>query len=310
MTGAMRQEPCGKNGPAFRFERRCGLGLSAMALTLALTTGVAWSQVGEADRITPAAFRQPDGTATTTQLTLAASVDVGDRLTTDQSGRVGIRLADDSRLTLGNNADVVINEFSYRGAADDRFDLSLGRGILRFVTGQMLPNGVEIATPSATLGIRGTDVIVAVAGAGTTRVTVLDGTILFQADNGRTAEVTAGNSAIFAPGLPDISLVGGIDEAISDPIIEFDDLAPTDVEDRDRDGNDPEDGAADDAHGDTGDDRPANEADGNDDVDADDRDDGRDDDNDDDDGGDDDDGSDDDGAENNDDDGDDDDDDD
>lgn len=256
---------------------------TTIGLALALMAGTAHADIGETDRLNPAAFRQVEGLATRSPLTLETTVDIGDRLTTDRGGLVGIRLADGSRLTVGPNSDVLLDAFSFQAAPDDRLGIALGRGVLRFVTGRMLPSGIEIATPSATLGIRGTDVVIAVAGAGTTRVTVLDGSVFIERDDGASAEISAGSSAVLSPGLPSIAVSDVIDTAIADPLVDFDDDFEDDVdEDLEEDEIDEDE--------DLGDDEDEDDLDeddfGEDDDDPDD-DDERDDENDDDDSGDD-----------------------
>src|SRR3569623_1091666 len=100
-----------------------------------------------------------------------------------------LRFIDDSKLSLGAKSKVTIDEFVFdpklvKGNA--LIDISVGT--LRFVTGEMPKGGVVIKTPTATLTLRGTDVVVHVHPDGTTDTTVNDGKV--EAQNNITNQVT------------------------------------------------------------------------------------------------------------------------
>lgn len=108
--------------------------------------------------------------------------------TLDESSAL-IRFIDESELTLGAKSKVVIDAFVFdpnntRGNAL----IEISVGTLRFVTGEMPKGGVVIKTPTATLTLRGTDVVVHVHPDGTTDTTVHDGKV--EAQNNLTNEVT------------------------------------------------------------------------------------------------------------------------
>ena len=72
----------------------------------------------------------------------------------------------------------------------------LAKGLFRFVSGQMPKQDVEILTPVAVIGIRGTDFSVEVAANGATQVTVYSGAVsLAPRGGGSPATVNAGESA-------------------------------------------------------------------------------------------------------------------
>ena len=100
-----------------------------------------------------------------------------------------IRFIDDSKLTLGANSKVVIDEFVFDPKhANGNALIEISVGTLRFVTGEMPKGGVVIKTPTATLTLRGTDVVVHVHPDGTTDTTVHDGKV--EAHNNLTNQVT------------------------------------------------------------------------------------------------------------------------
>jgi hypothetical protein len=100
-----------------------------------------------------------------------------------------VRFIDDSKLTLGAKSKVQIDAFVFdpkHAKGNALIDISVGT--LRFVTGEMPKGGVVIKTPTATLTLRGTDVVVHVHPDGTTDTTVHDGKV--EAQNNVTNQVT------------------------------------------------------------------------------------------------------------------------
>jgi hypothetical protein len=83
----------------------------------------------------------------------------GDIIATGQKAFAVIQFTDMSRLTLRPESAFQINAYSHGGEQDNAL-LRLVRGGLRAVTGLIAkrsPDAVRIATPTATIGIRGTD---------------------------------------------------------------------------------------------------------------------------------------------------------
>lgn len=88
----------------------------------------------------------------------------GDRIVSGRDSYVGIMLHDDTRLTIGPGSELLIREFefnpsSYAGA----LAVSFLRGTARVVTGLIgrnAPERVSFYTPTATIGIRGTEFVV------------------------------------------------------------------------------------------------------------------------------------------------------
>jgi hypothetical protein len=83
------------------------------------------------------------------------------RIRTPANAAVHVRLADGADFRVGARSEVVIDKFVYdpsKGAGT--LITTLGKGAFRFISGKV--KNYEIRTPSATVGIRGTDIIVAV----------------------------------------------------------------------------------------------------------------------------------------------------
>lgn len=88
---------------------------------------------------------------------------VGETIETGPGARLKIRFADDSTLTLGENARVLIDEMVYVpstffGSRGEQ-GIRMVKGVFEFVSGKIgkaSPNTVAFLTPVATIGIRGT----------------------------------------------------------------------------------------------------------------------------------------------------------
>jgi hypothetical protein len=108
--------------------------------------------------------------------------------TLEDSGAM-VRFIDDSKLTLGAKSKVLIDEFVFDpNKTKGKALIEISVGTLRWVTGDMPKGGTVIKTPTATLTLRGTDVVVHVHPDGTTDTTVYDGKV--EAHNTVTNEVT------------------------------------------------------------------------------------------------------------------------
>lgn len=92
-----------------------------------------------------------------------ASADI---LRTGADGAVGITMRDNSLLSAGPNSVLSLDRFEFDPTTHQgRFDSSLQRGTLAVVSGRIArqsPQAMTVRTPSAVLGVRGTDFVVAV----------------------------------------------------------------------------------------------------------------------------------------------------
>lgn len=100
-----------------------------------------------------------------------------DTISTDAKGKVGILFADNTTIDLAPDSTVNIADFSFGGTAKANFAMGLFRGVARVVTGQLVkqnPDGFNINTPHATVGIRGTVLTADVRNTGKTLVILTD----------------------------------------------------------------------------------------------------------------------------------------
>src|SRR5258708_14375512 len=85
----------------------------------------------------------------------------GDTVRTDLQARAQIRFSDGSYVSLQPNTEFAIKDYNFEGKTDgsERGIFGLAKGAMRTVTGligRVNRNRYQIATPTATVGIRGT----------------------------------------------------------------------------------------------------------------------------------------------------------
>ena len=92
-------------------------------------------------------------------------LEAADTLKTGADGAGGITMRDNSLLSAGPNSMLSLERFEFDGATSQgRFDAQLQRGTLAVVSGRIAkqsPQAMTVRTPSAQLGVRGTDFVVA-----------------------------------------------------------------------------------------------------------------------------------------------------
>lgn len=95
-------------------------------------------------------------------MTLAAA----DVLKTGADGSVGITMRDNSLLSAGPNSVLSLDRFDFDPTTyQGRFESGLQRGTLAVVSGRIArqsPQAMTVRTPSAVLGVRGTDFVISV----------------------------------------------------------------------------------------------------------------------------------------------------
>jgi hypothetical protein len=89
-----------------------------------------------------------------------------DKLVTGKDSQVGVTLRDDTLISAGANSQLLVAEFAFDPATQNgNVLLSVVRGVTAMVSGLVAksnPAAMRVTTPTATLGIRGTEFIVEV----------------------------------------------------------------------------------------------------------------------------------------------------
>lgn len=170
--------------------------LAATALLGVTGVGEAAERAGTARKVQQASYQKTD--------VYPFNLNPGDEIYrnanvfTGEDGSVEILLDDGSDLTLGPNAEIVIDDYVYSpdtgsGAAV----VSLTKGALRMISGAMNRQGIQVKTPVATIGIRGTDFVLDTTVPGQVGVWVITGTVIAApTQTTDTFEIGAGGFAV------------------------------------------------------------------------------------------------------------------
>ena len=145
----------------FRFTRSAALVIALLVISL---PAMAQEAAGIIERQKGDATRSLSGSAV--PLSLGTKVFAGDILKTGPESRLLVRFADGSSLTLGEKAEVFVDEMVFDPAATGpdtgRQALIMVVGVFRYTSGKIgkaSPSQVAFGTPTATIGIRGTDFV-------------------------------------------------------------------------------------------------------------------------------------------------------
>jgi len=102
----------------------------------------------------------------TTPAKVGTRLETADVLRTGADGSIGITMADNSLLSAGPNSILSLDKFDYDPTTNQgKFDARLQKGSLAVISGRMAkqsPDAMTVRTPSAILGVRGTEFAVSV----------------------------------------------------------------------------------------------------------------------------------------------------
>ncbi|GAB3356574.1 MULTISPECIES: FecR family protein [Giesbergeria] len=90
----------------------------------------------------------------------------GDRIRTGRPGAAGIVLTDDTSISLGSGSELLLNDYAF-APQEGKFALALKllKGTFSYVTGQIVklaPEAAHVQTPTATIAVRGTKLLIEV----------------------------------------------------------------------------------------------------------------------------------------------------
>ena len=90
----------------------------------------------------------------------------GDVVETGADSAVGMTFTDNSRMSLGSNTSLALEEYAFRSPGkQDAFDARLARGSLTAASGEIVegrPLAMRVLTPTTVLGVKGTEFVVRV----------------------------------------------------------------------------------------------------------------------------------------------------
>jgi len=91
------------------------------------------------------------------ELRVGSDIFIGDRVVTDSRGLVQIRFSDSTKLVVGPNSALLIEDYLLRDdGSGGKFAVNALSGTFRFVTGGAAKDRYLIETPTGTIGVRGT----------------------------------------------------------------------------------------------------------------------------------------------------------
>jgi len=169
--------------------------------------------------------------------TLKSPAHFGEHVVTAASARANIMLIDGSHVLLGEKAELTIDDFVFDPkTGTEKATYQLAAGALRLVSGAIKGDKLKIQTPTAVIGVRGTNLKIRVEESGRTIVAVNSGRVeITSRRTGETASLSGGQSVTAdQQGLSDVESneVEVEDAFIDDPAFDGEpDLADVDLGD-------------------------------------------------------------------------------
>ena len=201
------------------------------SLLVAVSAALVWSSMSAVAAIPPAPIGAVDtlkgrGWGKTVLVgrydkTVGDLVVLNEVLGTGKHSNMKLSFIDGTVMSLGEDAEIIVDEMVYdpNDTKDNRVVLRLGVGAFYFVSGKVAKDKVTIITPTATIGIRGTELVINVSKDGSTAVGVSKGHAYMdsRSQGGGRAEIEVGNTArsneegIVGKSFPGIDLTGDDD---------------------------------------------------------------------------------------------------
>jgi hypothetical protein len=129
-----------------------------LCLSVLLWGGIpAWAQVvGKVTNIAQGATVTQ--LKVTKKLALKSNISTGDLLKTDATGQLQIAFVDRTRIVVGPSSELLIEDVTLSGGKKaSRFAVQALGGTFRFLSGRSPKPAYVLRTPTATMGIRGTE---------------------------------------------------------------------------------------------------------------------------------------------------------
>ena len=127
-------------------------------LLIIFCAGPSWASIGNVDQVEGNGVIDRDSTDITIKQELP--VEQYDTVKTG-NGKVGILFIDDTRVDVTQHSKLIIDEFVFDpNSGTGKLTLKAALGTVRYASGQIAKNSrqdIKITTPTATIGVRGTD---------------------------------------------------------------------------------------------------------------------------------------------------------
>ena len=118
-------------------------------------------QVGNALEVKVLAYGKMEADQNRKQITQNDGILMRQMLETVPDGGLVVKFVDDTTLTLGGNSRLTVNELVYNPISKDgKSVIKLGKGVFYYVSGKLRRENITIETPVASIGIRGTKLLI------------------------------------------------------------------------------------------------------------------------------------------------------
>ncbi len=177
-----------------KLTRRDALMLATASIALG-APAIAADGIGAAETVVNDVWGTQTG-ASRVELAQASAIFRNQRLETGDESGAAVRFVDASKLTLGANANAVVDEYVFAGAAS-KSAVTLAKGAFRFISGQMPEKNMRIKTPTVVIGIRGTELKIDVYEDGSTELSTISGAANIVSNvTSQALDILAGQSVI------------------------------------------------------------------------------------------------------------------
>jgi len=120
-------------------------------------------------------YRTPPG-AGETEAKAADELVQNEALRTEEESVIQVKFVDGSELSVEQSSEMVLSDYVYDGAAAKGL-INLNDGLFRFASNGRPDQGIQLRTPVATIGVRGTEFLVHVDGNEATVIDILSGAV-------------------------------------------------------------------------------------------------------------------------------------
>jgi hypothetical protein len=146
-----------------------------LAVLSALPLPAAASGIATVVDVVNEGYRTPPG-ADETAAKATDELMQNEALRTEEESVIQVKFVDGSELSVEQSSEMVLSDYVYDGAAAKGL-INLNDGLFRFASNGKPDQGIQLRTPVATIGVRGTEFLVHVDGNDATVIDILSGAV-------------------------------------------------------------------------------------------------------------------------------------
>ena len=146
-----------------------------LAALAALPQAAAAAGIATVTDVVNEGYRTPPGAGETTAKAADELVQ-NEALRTEEESVIQVKFVDGSELSVEQSSEMVLSDYVYDGAAAKGL-INLNDGLFRFASNGRPDQGIQLRTPVATIGVRGTEFLVHVDGNEATVIDILSGAV-------------------------------------------------------------------------------------------------------------------------------------